>query len=58
MTRKRTRRPVEYLLPAICVAVIFVMLWPLVMSFIASVKPAAEASSVPRQSPESKGLHK
>jgi len=48
MTRKRTRRPVEYLLSAICVAVIFVMLWPLVMSFLASVKPAAEASSVPR----------
>lgn len=47
MTRKRTRRPVEYLLSAICVAVIFVMLWPLVMSFLASVKPAAEASSVP-----------
>ncbi|MBC7478954.1 MAG: carbohydrate ABC transporter permease [Pseudorhodobacter sp.] len=47
MTRKRTRRPVEYLLSAICVAVIFVMLWPLVMSFLASIKPPDEASGVP-----------
>ncbi len=47
MTRKPTRRPTEYLLSALCVAVIFIMLWPLVMSFLASVKPAAEASSVP-----------
>ena len=47
MSRKRTRRPVEYLLSALCVAMILIMLWPLVMSFLASVKPAAEASSVP-----------
>ena len=45
--RKRTRRGSEYLIAAICVAVIAIMLWPLVMSFLASVKPAAEASTPP-----------
>ena len=43
--RRRPRR--DYLIGAICVAVIAIMLWPLVMSFLASVKPAAEASTPP-----------
>ncbi|MEO8242453.1 MAG: carbohydrate ABC transporter permease [bacterium] len=45
--RHRVRRPSEYLIAAICVAVIVIMLWPLVMSFLASVKPSTEASNVP-----------
>ena len=45
--RKRTRQGSEYLIAAICVAVIAIMLWPLLMSFLASIKPAAEASTPP-----------
>jgi multiple sugar transport system permease protein len=40
-------RPVRYLVAAICIALITIFLWPLVMSFLASVKPAAEAASPP-----------
>jgi multiple sugar transport system permease protein len=40
-------RPLRYLIGAICVAVIAIMLAPVVLSFLASIKPAAEA----RQSP-------
>ena len=47
--RRRVRRPAEYLIAAICVAMIVIMLWPLVMSLLASVKPAAEAGAVPPQ---------
>ena len=47
VTRRRTRQGTEYLIAALCVAVIIIMLWPLVMSFLASVKPAAEASTPP-----------
>ena len=45
--RRRVRQGREYLIAALCVAVIIIMLWPLVMSFLASVKPAAEASTPP-----------
>lgn len=37
----------RYLVAAICVFVMTVMVWPLAMSFFASIKPPAEASSVP-----------
>jgi multiple sugar transport system permease protein len=47
LPRRRIRPGSEYLIAAICVAVIVIMLWPLVMSFLASVKPAAEAASPP-----------
>jgi multiple sugar transport system permease protein len=40
-------RPVAYLVGAICVAVMTIMLMPIALSFLASIKPAAEA----RQSP-------
>ena len=46
-TRRRTRQGSEYLIAALCLAVIVIMLWPLVMSFLASVKPAAEAARPP-----------
>lgn len=42
-------RPMAYLVGAVCVAVITIMLMPIVLSFLASIKPAAEA----RQSPPS-----
>lgn len=42
--RKRRTRRGEYLVAAICVAIITIMLWPLVMSFLASIKPPEEAS--------------
>jgi multiple sugar transport system permease protein len=42
-------RPIAYLAGAICIAVITIMLMPLVLSFLASIKPSAEA----RQSPPS-----
>ncbi len=45
--RKPRLKPRDWLVVAICFAVIAVMLWPLIMSFLASVKPAAEASAVP-----------
>jgi multiple sugar transport system permease protein len=45
--RHHSRRPSDYLIAAICVAVIAIMLWPLLMSFFASIKPAPEASAVP-----------
>ena len=47
--RPRRVRPAEYLIAAICVAVITIMLWPLVMSFLASIKPPDEASRPPPQ---------
>ena len=36
-----------HLIGALCVALITIMLWPLVMSFLASIKPSAEAAAVP-----------
>ncbi|MEO6300227.1 MAG: carbohydrate ABC transporter permease [Paracoccaceae bacterium] len=45
--RPRRIRPAEYLTAAICVAIITLMLWPLVMSFLASIKPPDEASRPP-----------
>ena len=45
--RKKRQSGREYLIGAICVAVIMVMLWPLVMSFLASIKPPPEAASPP-----------
>ncbi len=45
--RIRGRRRSEYLIGAICIAVIAIMLWPLLMSFLASVKPASEAATPP-----------
>ena len=47
--RPRRVRRGEYLVAALCVAIITIMLWPLVMSFLASIKPAAEAASPPPQ---------
>ena len=46
LRKPRVRRG-EYLVAAICVAVIAIMLWPLVMSFFASIKTPAEAAQVP-----------
>lgn len=43
----RTGHARRYLIGAICVAVITIMLWPLVMSFLASIKAPAEAASTP-----------
>lgn len=43
----RSGRASRYLLGAICVAVITIMLWPLVMSLLASIKPPAEAAATP-----------
>lgn len=40
-------RPVGYLAAAICVAVITIMLMPLILSFLASIKPSAEARLSP-----------
>ena len=40
-------KSVRYLVAAICLALITIMLWPLVMSVLASIKPAAEAASAP-----------
>ncbi len=45
--RVKRRSGSEYLVAAICVAVMLVMLWPLAMSFLASVKPPPEAASPP-----------
>ena len=45
--RKPSRQRGEYLIAAICVVVMVVMLWPLAMSFLASVKPPPEAASPP-----------
>jgi len=42
-----TKRATHYLIGAICVALITIMLWPLVMSLLASIKPSAEAAGVP-----------
>src|SRR5690606_28012985 len=40
-------RPVRYLVAAACVFVIAVMLAPIVLSVLASIKPAAEAREAP-----------
>ena len=40
-------KPVAYLAAAVCVAVITVMLMPLLLSFLASIKPSAEARMSP-----------
>jgi multiple sugar transport system permease protein len=40
-------KSVRYLVAAICLALITIMLWPLVMSFLASIKPSAEAATAP-----------
>lgn len=45
--RRRRVRKGEYLIAAICVAVIIIMLWPLVMSFFASIKSPDEAARPP-----------
>lgn len=45
--RKRTVQPRKYLVIALCWAVIAMMLWPLLMSTLASLKPTAEALAVP-----------
>ena len=45
--RRRRVRQGEYLIAAICVAVIIIMLWPLVMSFFASIKSPDEAARPP-----------
>ena len=45
--RKKRQSGREYLIGAICVAVIMVMLWPLAMSFLASIKPPSEAATPP-----------
>lgn len=46
LRKPRVRRG-EYLVAAICVAVIAIMLWPLLMSVFASVKSPTEAALVP-----------
>ena len=45
--RPRRIRRGEYLTAAICVALIIIMLWPLVMSFFASIKTPPEAATPP-----------
>lgn len=40
-------RATRYLIGAICVALVTIMLWPLVMSFLTSIKPPADAVAVP-----------
>jgi multiple sugar transport system permease protein len=45
--RPRRIRRSEYLIGAICVALIIIMLWPLVMSFFASIKTPDEAVTPP-----------
>lgn len=40
-------RPTRYLIAAICVALITIVVWPLAMSFLASIKPPAEVTAVP-----------
>ena len=47
LPRRKPRSGREYLIGAICVAVMLVMLWPLAMSFLASIKPPPEAASPP-----------
>ena len=42
-----TGRATRYLIAAICIGLITIMLWPLVMSLLASVKTSAEAASAP-----------
>ncbi len=45
--RPRRVRKGEYLIAAICVAVIVIMMWPLVMSLFASIKTPDEATTPP-----------
>ena len=45
--RSRRVRKSEYLIGAICVAVIAIMIWPLLMSFFASIKTPEEAATPP-----------
>ena len=45
--RRQPVRKSEYLIGAICVAVIAIMIWPLLMSFFASIKSPVEASTPP-----------
>ena len=45
--RRRRVHKSEYLIGAICVAVIAIMIWPLLMSFFASIKLPDEASTPP-----------
>ena len=45
--RPRRVRRSEYLIGAVCVALIVIMLWPLVMSFFASIKSPDEAVTPP-----------
>ena len=45
--RARRMRKGEYLIGAICVAVIAIMVWPLLMSFFASIKSPEEAATPP-----------
>ncbi len=45
--RPRRVRRGEYLVAAICVGMITIMIWPIVMSFLASIKPPDEASRPP-----------
>lgn len=42
-----TGRAMRYLIGAICVAIITIMVWPLAMSFLASIKTSADAAAVP-----------
>jgi multiple sugar transport system permease protein len=46
-SRPLARRAQGWLMAAICIAVITLMLMPLVMSFLASLRPLAETSAVP-----------
>jgi multiple sugar transport system permease protein len=45
--KKRSASPNSYLLAAICIALMAIMLFPLVMSLLSSVKPAGEAGVWP-----------
>jgi multiple sugar transport system permease protein len=42
-----SNKATRFLVAALCVLLITIMLWPLVMSFFASIKSSADASSVP-----------
>lgn len=40
-------RATRYLIAAVCVALVTIMVWPLIMSFLASIKTSSEAASTP-----------
>lgn len=47
MTARRSPPMQRYLIGALCLAIIAIMLWPLLMSLLSSLKPTAQAGEVP-----------